>query len=358
MAAKSMQPIGQAFIVYGTVKAVSAAGIERVLTPNSPIYADERIVTGPNGSISITLAGNHGHLELGRMSDVLMDEDIYGAGGHEGATDAVAQVGDVQSALQNNENFDPTTDLPAPAAGPGVAGAGAAGAGGGRHIVVFDSNNLTVTPDSGAETRGITHNFLNPPPGALPQATTVVVGPDAGTVERTLAEANLSEGTHPDSAALTTHGTLADLGVNFGSATSGTLDFGGGHSIVIDGNAGHSLIIQTGYGELTLNGAGTWSYTLDHTASHPNPTATGSADQVNDPFPFSLSTVNGTATGGILIHINDDGPTLSVSSEGVSGGVYEAALGHGSPDISNTVNNPDADHTTGNLANIPSGCLL
>ena len=64
MAAKNMQPIGKAFIIYGTVKAVSAAGVERTLAPNSAIYAGERIVTGTDGSISIALADNHGHLDL------------------------------------------------------------------------------------------------------------------------------------------------------------------------------------------------------------------------------------------------------------------------------------------------------
>jgi len=167
MASKNMQPIGKAILVYGSVKAVSAGGVERILTPNSVIYANERIVTGPDGSISIMFADNHTHLDLGRMSDVMIDEDVY-AGGEGGAeADAVAQVTDIQAALQN-ENFDPTTDLPAPAAGAGVAGAGAGARGGGRQIVVFDADNMEVLPDSGAETRGIALNFLDPPPGGLP----------------------------------------------------------------------------------------------------------------------------------------------------------------------------------------------
>ena len=345
MAPHNLQPIGKAFIVYGTVKAVSAAGIERILTPNSVIYANERIVTGTDGSISITLADNHGHLDLGRMSDVLMDEDIFGAGGHEGARDAVAQVTDVQAALQNNPNFDPTTDLPSPAAGAGVVGGGAGAAGGGRHIVVFDATNLQVTPDSGAETKGITHNFLDPPPGALTQqAVPAATEPGAGTVERTLDEANLPEGTHPNTAALNTHGTLADLGVNFGSDTSGTLDFGHGHTIVIDGDSGHAISIATAYGDLTVKGNGDWSYTLDHNAPHPNAAATGTADQISDPFPFSVSTAHGTASGDILIHINDDGPSLSGSNQAVTINVREDALNASDP--------TDHDLSTGSVASV------
>ncbi len=309
MATTSIQLVGKAFIVYGTVKAVSAAGVERILTPNSPIYADERIVTGPDGSISIVLADNHGHLDLGRMSDVLIDEDVYGAGGHEGAADAVAQVTDIQAALQD-ENFDPTTDLPSPAAGAGVAGTGARG--GGRQIVVFEADNKEVLPDSGAETKGIVHTFLDPPPGGFAQEV-VETGPVAGTVERTLDEANLAEGTHPDAVALTTHGTLADLGVNFGSDTSGTLDFGGGHSIVIDGDSGHSITISSPYGNLVVDGTGAWNYTLIDNAPHTNALETGSADQFNDPFSFSVTTAHGSADGSVLIHINDDGPQVVVT---------------------------------------------
>lgn len=168
MAPVNNHPIGKVFIVYGTVKAVSPAGVERILTPNSPIYAHERIVTGPDGSISVALTDQQGHLDLGRMSDVLLDGDVYGAGGHEGTTDAVAQVEDIQAALQD-ENFDPTTDLPATAAGAGVSGAGAGARGGGRQVVIFSADQMEVLPDSGAETRGVSLNFLDPPPGGNPE---------------------------------------------------------------------------------------------------------------------------------------------------------------------------------------------
>ena len=120
MAAGNAQPVGKAVIVYGTVKAVSAGGFERTLTPNSIIYAHERIVTGPDGSISIAFTHNPAQLVLGRMSDVVIDEEVYAAGE---AGDSVAQVEDIQTALQQDENFDPTVDLPAPAAG--AAGIGA-----------------------------------------------------------------------------------------------------------------------------------------------------------------------------------------------------------------------------------------
>ena len=166
MATGNMQPVGKAIIVYGTVKAVSAGGFERILTPNSVIYAHERIVTGPDGSVSIAFVNNPAQLVLGRMSDVAVDEDVYGHAAPGEVGDSIAQVQDIQTALQQDGNFDPTVDLPPPAADAGVAGTAAKG--GGRQIVIFTADQMEVTPDSGAETTGIGLTFLDPPPGALP----------------------------------------------------------------------------------------------------------------------------------------------------------------------------------------------
>ena len=112
MAAAS-QTIGKVFIVYGTVKAVTPSGLERVLAPNSPIHAGDRIVTGPDGMVAITFTGG-GQLDLGRMSDVLVDEDVYAGAGPDGPGDTVAQVDEIQSALEDGDS-DPTIDLPPPA---------------------------------------------------------------------------------------------------------------------------------------------------------------------------------------------------------------------------------------------------
>ena len=170
MAAAQTQPIGKAFIVYGTVKAVAANGTERLLAPNSPIFAGERIVTGPDGSVSVVFNDNAGHLELGRMSDVLMDQDVYAGAGPDQAADAVAQAAEIQAALENGE-IDPTTQLPPPAAGAGVAGP----RGGGRQIVVFEADQMEVLPDSGAETTGIGLDFLDPPGGVVTEPEEVII---------------------------------------------------------------------------------------------------------------------------------------------------------------------------------------
>ena len=317
MAAAS-QTIGKVFIVYGTVKAVTPSGLERVLAPNSPIHAGERIVTGPDGMVAITFTGG-GQLDLGRMSDVLVDEDVYAGAGPDGPADTVAQVDEIQSALEDGDS-DPTIDLPPPAAGPGVAGGPR---GGGRQIVVFEPDQMAVTPDSGAETVGITWDFLSPPGGLVseevvelepePQGPAITPPrpprppqpPDEppdntlslGSAERTVDEANLADGSSPQLALLTTTGTLADLRVNFGLYTPGTLDFGNGQTILINGDASQSITLQGVYGTLTVYGTGNWSYTLaDNTLDHTGLNLTGPGDRsrICSPLPSSTPTRPGS----------------------------------------------------------------
>ena len=74
MAAAQTQPIGKAFIVYGTVKAVAANGTERLLAPNSPIFAGERIVTGlALNDSQLLLAGAIPAIALALLSEVLFE---------------------------------------------------------------------------------------------------------------------------------------------------------------------------------------------------------------------------------------------------------------------------------------------
>lgn len=192
MAPTNAHPVGKAVLVYGTVKAVAANGTERILGPNSLVYANERVVTGSDGSVSIALNGHAEHLMVGRMSDVMVDEDVYAStapGQGEGVTTSVE---DIQAALLQDTNFDPTTDLPAPAAGGGVAGAGTGARGGGRQIVVFDADQMEVLPDSGAETRGIAFNFLDPPPSGVDEDSDAL--PDIFDAVITLGDLTVLEG--------------------------------------------------------------------------------------------------------------------------------------------------------------------
>ena len=50
---------GKVAILYGMVKAVSPDGTVRLLKVNSPVFADDRIITGDDGSISIVFRNVH-----------------------------------------------------------------------------------------------------------------------------------------------------------------------------------------------------------------------------------------------------------------------------------------------------------
>jgi VCBS repeat-containing protein len=154
--ATANQAIGKVFILYGKVKAVASDGTERVLGPNSVIYANERIVTEADGSVSIMLDGPPpAQIDLGRMSDVLLNEDVYAAAPPEVVKDVAADAEKIQEALEGQGEIE----LDATAAG------GAAGTGG-QDVVRFNLDGSEVTPESGAETTGIGFDTVDPLAGA------------------------------------------------------------------------------------------------------------------------------------------------------------------------------------------------
>ena len=121
------QAVGEVMIIHGTVKAMASDGTERLLAPNSPVFANERIMTGSDGMVSIMFTASQSQLDLGRMSEVTLDEDIYAGEAPIDLSDAAAEAQEIQEALMA-EDFDPTAELEAPAAGAG----GLASAGGGH----------------------------------------------------------------------------------------------------------------------------------------------------------------------------------------------------------------------------------
>jgi len=144
---KGHQMTGKVAILYGTVKAISPDGTVRLLKLNSPVYADDRIITGDDGSVSIvfdTIPATQ--LDLGRVSDVVIDEDVYGIVTPGISAEAAAEQKAIQEALLAGDH---PIDLPATAAG------GEASAGGGHTIFVVNPDWVHVTPESGAETSGI-----------------------------------------------------------------------------------------------------------------------------------------------------------------------------------------------------------
>jgi len=137
--------IGKVAIIYGEVKAIAPDGTVRILGPNSLVFADDQIITGADGSVSLILDGTPPiHLDLGRMSQITLDEDVYG--GPASAADAAAQAEQAQQAILAGEQ---PIEPEAPAAG------GEASSGGGHPVVNNSLTGAEVTPDSGAETRGI-----------------------------------------------------------------------------------------------------------------------------------------------------------------------------------------------------------
>ena len=83
------QVTGKVAILYGTVKAISPDGTVRILKLNSPVYSDDRIITGDDGSVSIVFnTFPSTQLDLGRVSEVTIDEDVYGAVTPEAVLDA------------------------------------------------------------------------------------------------------------------------------------------------------------------------------------------------------------------------------------------------------------------------------
>lgn len=340
------QEVGSVFILYGTVKAVSPEGFERILKPNSPIFANDRIMTGPDGRISVVFIDGQTQLDLGRMSDVLIDSDVYAALTPEESIDTAAQVGDIQQALED-EDFDPTQELEEPAAGDTGAGEG----GGGHPYVVFEANQMEVTPDSGAETTGISTSFLEPPPvdiveeeeetgelipdDELPPPATP---PDEG---RTVNQPQDLKPIAVDDKNEVVEGFRVITGNVYDNDTDGTpattltsvtID---GVEIEIPANGSVTRLTDLG-GELTINSDGTYSYTILTNILHE---ANGQGDGLDDfeTFSYTITDANGdTSTATLTIDILDTAPLAHPDGNTVTeGGV--ATVGDGQDSNGNQV---------------------
>jgi hypothetical protein len=152
--------VGKVLIISGTVQAQSPDGTVRTLQVNSPIYPSDRIITGESGMISIAFNdADQNQLDLGRLSDVLITEDIFLGTTPVDMSETIAEVEAIQQALLNQE-IDPTEDLEAPAAGPNDGG-------GGQVFAIFELTGEEVTPEAGAETSGVGLNFVQSSPTIL-----------------------------------------------------------------------------------------------------------------------------------------------------------------------------------------------
>jgi len=122
------QAVGKVTILYGTVKAVSPDGNVRVLALNNTVFANDTIITESDGMVSILFDDPaQTQLDLGRMSEVILDEDVYSGAAPADVEEIAAEIEEIQEAILA-EGIDPTTVLEAPAAG------GTSSAGGGHPV--------------------------------------------------------------------------------------------------------------------------------------------------------------------------------------------------------------------------------
>jgi hypothetical protein len=141
------QVVGEVFILYGKVKAIAPDDTVRVLAVNSPVFAMDRIVTESDGSVSIMLDGQPPtQIDIGRMSDILIDEDVYAGVVPGEVAEATAEAEEIQTVLLEGEG---QIELEATAAG------GTLDSGDDHPTVVFELTGDEVTPESGAETTGV-----------------------------------------------------------------------------------------------------------------------------------------------------------------------------------------------------------
>jgi len=103
--------IGQAFVVNGQVVLESANGVSQALKPNSPIHLDDRIDTGNNGEVSIIFTdGNTPQLDVGRMSNMVIDDDVVGATLPD-LGDVAVEAGLVADLLADWEAIEPLMEI-------------------------------------------------------------------------------------------------------------------------------------------------------------------------------------------------------------------------------------------------------
>jgi len=116
------EAVGTVSVLYGSAKAIAADGMVRVLSVNSPVFAFDRIVTDDDGSVTIALAHDPAdYVEIDRASDVLIDEDVFGAAAPADVAAATADFNDVWEIVTGaGDDLTPNDDWPDAAADDGA----------------------------------------------------------------------------------------------------------------------------------------------------------------------------------------------------------------------------------------------
>jgi len=338
MGEKGHQVTGKVAILYGTVKAISPDGTVRLLKVNSPVFADDRIITGDDGSVSIVFdTFPPTQLDLGRVSDVVIDEDVYGPVSPDVVAEASAEQKSIQEALLAGDQpieLDPT------AAGVEQS------AGGGHSVFVVSPDWIHVTPESGAETRGIswglpsTEKYAAAQEDNSPPTITVYTGNDDGHGgsgdgsgdgapgnviggNDVVYESGLSTGSNAAANTEFAQGTftvsdpdgLSDIqSVTINNTTIPVADLAG---TVITGISGKLTI--TSYNPST--GVGSYTYELT------TPTTDGPGPETDI---FTLKTTDSSGSSDettITIEITDDVPTAVADSNSIAEDTATAITG-------------------------------
>ncbi len=293
----SSAPVGNVVILYGNVKAIAIDGTERTLAPNSPIFAYDTIVTESDGSVSIVMDDPaQSQVDLGRMSHVIIDDDVFAGVTAEDVAAAAAEIEQIQEALLA-EGYDPTVELEPPAAGSSPA------AGGGHPVPDFARVTHEGGVTSGAETTGITGDTVDTIPAVfeLPDpAVTVAINAEGGLVPEG-DDAVFTVTIHDAS-----EGAQLTLGLIGGTATS-PADFNLATFQYNDGSGWHDIT-----GPITLSeGTNTLLVRTDTVADN--------VDEPDETFSLTAEVVNenGAAASGSAeaIIVDGDMPAVEVSDD-------------------------------------------
>ncbi|WP_268800190.1 retention module-containing protein [Pseudomonas huanghezhanensis] len=373
--------IGTVRQVMGDAFAVESDGSKRLLIEGDKVYAGEQLLTGATGAIAVHLAGG-GELTLGRESRMpLTPEILANHATHIDTPDPTVpsqgQLTDVQQLQQAiAAGADPAQVTDPTAAGNANSGGSPGALGGGHSAVLLTEVGGSVIPAIGFPTAGfgsvpefplgrIDGSNDGSPDSSLPPVVAVpveppVVGPPVveppvveppvveppvveppvveppvveppvvppvdngvtlGVSQLTLNEANLANGSNPDSSALTQTGTVKV------TAPDGlqTLTVGG-ISVIVDGvmMANPQSVTLPSGSTLTINnynpttGEVSYSYTLNTPETHNQGDGTINNEQI---AVHAVDSDGDIADGNINVVVLDDVPHADADMANVAPG--------------------------------------
>ncbi len=316
-----MANVGTVQSLTGLVRAIAEDGSERLLSIGDTVVENEQIITGDG---VVVIAFNDGTvMDLGSHSSTVLNEDMFNQDGEQAAQspeDASDEVAALQEALAN-PNFDPTAELPAPAAGAPAAGTSGNN---GHTTVVVDYLNPTAPVEAGFDTTGISfaantivEEDATPTNNGVP---TVGLNNLVSLDDDALSGGN-SGGIGDDPDSINTTGTLAhDYGAD-GEGTVLLLATGAPAGFVYSLNGASTVltISQNGVDVLsvTLNDATSGDYTISQLAAIDHRL---NNDEDNQDFRVNYQVTDSNADkidGTIDISVDDDTPLL-VKSDSIA----------------------------------------